>query len=100
MPKSHEQTLASCEKVGEGVNSYFFWVCNNPLAPVWTCLPEITPEHVNTARRIKKLFTGNLEEKIYSVPAFQGTEKHYVNICNKIVESLALQIDTLLRAGS
>ena len=42
-------------------------------------LPLITPEHVKAARKIKHLFSGDLNAKINSYPPFPGVEKHLVS---------------------
>ena len=54
------------------MNYYSFWVCNNPLTDKWILLPDITPNHINTARKIKKLFKGDLDAEVSTHPPFNG----------------------------
>ncbi|XP_075221593.1 radial spoke head protein 6 homolog A-like [Lycorma delicatula] len=65
------------EKHGEGANKKVYYVCNEP-GDEWLLLPNVTPENIVTARKIKKFFTGNLNKKIESYPAFNGTELNYL----------------------
>lgn len=69
-----------CEKLGEGVNFYTFWVCTDLLNPDWVELPEVTKAQVKTARLIKRAFVGDLEAEVVSYPKFEGKEKHYVMV--------------------
>jgi hypothetical protein len=73
-----EDIIKGGEKRGEGVNYFTFWVANNLISPEWIELPLITPQHVQTARKIKKYFSGHLEKPILSDPPFSGLEKHYL----------------------
>lgn len=59
------------ERKGSGVNTYTYWATSDLMGD-WTELPDILPSHLDIARRIRRLFTGNLEEKIYSNPHFVG----------------------------
>lgn len=68
---------SSVEKRGSGVNSHVFWVTDNILND-WIQLPECRPEHINAARLIKHVFSGNLNEKITSNPPFPGFERHFL----------------------
>jgi radial spoke head protein 4A len=45
---------------------------------VWTRLPDISPKDIAASRRIKVLFTGNLNRPIFTNPFFAGCEKHYL----------------------
>ncbi len=63
------------EKKGTGINTLTYWATSDLLGD-WTELPDILPTHLNISRRLKRLFTGNLEEKIYTNPHFIGREKH------------------------
>ncbi|XP_069699823.1 radial spoke head protein 6 homolog A [Periplaneta americana] len=65
------------ELSGEGVNKKVYYVCNEP-GDEWVMLPDVTPLQINVARQIKKFFTGNLEKKILTFPAFPGKEKNYL----------------------
>uniref|UniRef100_A0A8C6WP51 Radial spoke head component 4A n=1 Tax=Neogobius melanostomus TaxID=47308 RepID=A0A8C6WP51_9GOBI len=48
------------EAPGTGTNKYVYYVCSEPGLP-WTKLPAVTPAQINTARQIRKLFTGRLD---------------------------------------
>lgn len=78
MPTStHKPNPPIPKEAGTGVNRYVYYVCNYPGAE-WTRLPDATPAHIQTARKIRKAFTGNLDAKIVSHPPFHGTEAHYL----------------------
>ncbi len=47
------------EKRGEGVNRWVYWVTDNLLED-WIQLPDVQPAHIQVARLIKHIFTGNL----------------------------------------
>lgn len=74
-PEDEEERGADFEKRGEGINTYTYWVTNDPLAE-WFELPDITPQQLGVARKIRKLFSGNLEANVVSNPYFPGKEKH------------------------
>ena len=44
----------------------------------WIELPIISPEQLNSARKIKYVFTGNLNESVITNPHFPGKEKDLV----------------------
>ena len=48
------------EPRGTGANKFNYWA-NTNLTNDWIELPIITPEQIQTSRRIKYLFTGELE---------------------------------------
>merc|ERR1712004_70175 len=56
-----------------GANKYTYFVCNEP-GEKWTRLPSVTPEQIQTARKIKKYFTGNLNAAVNCFPNFNGNE--------------------------
>lgn len=68
---------SSVEKRGSGVNSQVFWVTDNILND-WIQLPECRPEHINAARMIKHVMSGNLNAQICSNPPFPGYERHFL----------------------
>ncbi|XP_068083680.1 radial spoke head protein 6 homolog A [Anabrus simplex] len=68
---------APTEKLGQGTNKKVFFVCNQP-GEKWVELPEVTPEQIVVARKIKIYFTGNLTAPIQSYPPFPGTEMEYL----------------------
>jgi hypothetical protein len=53
-------------------------VANNLLEAEWIELPQITPDHLRAARKIKRYFSGQLDKSVLSEPAFPGFEKHYL----------------------
>jgi radial spoke head protein 4A len=65
------------EARGDGCNRYVYWVSDNVLHD-WIQLPEVLPSHINSARLIKHVFTGNLNAEIDSNPTFHGKERHYL----------------------
>jgi len=44
----------------------------------WIELPLVTAKHIIMARKIKHIFTGNLDANIVTNPFFFGQEKHFV----------------------
>jgi len=62
----------------DGINRNVFFVTNSLYENKWTELPDIKPSQIKQSRLIKYIFTGNLENKIYSNPTFDGVEKHYL----------------------
>ena len=63
------------ERRGTGLNRHTYWVTDNVLDD-WIELPDVTPQHLQQARQIKKLFTGRLDAEITSYPIFAGKERH------------------------
>ena len=70
-----EEKEAEQEEKGTGVNKYTYFVTNSPFSP-WKRLPDLAPSHIETARKIKVLFSGDLERDIICNPFFFGKEKH------------------------
>ena len=64
------------EPRGTGANSTVFWVTNNVVTGDWVQLPDVQPQHIEAACKIKKMLSGNLQAKVDSCPAFPGLEKH------------------------
>lgn len=60
-----------------GVNRVSFWVASHPSA-AWRLLPDVTPQQINAARAIKRLFTGNLEAEVVASPPFPWDEAVYL----------------------
>ena len=76
-PRKKVEVDIQSEPAYKGCNRLSFWV--TPTASgKWTLLPDITPQEINAARKIRKLFTGNLDAKINAYPAFVGTEAKYL----------------------
>jgi len=65
------------EKRGEGVNRLVYWVTDNILED-WVQLPDVKPMHIQVARMIKHVLTGNLTATIDSNPPFPGKERHFL----------------------
>ena len=65
------------EPYGTGANRKVYFVTNGPGCR-WVRLPNVTPTEIFVARRIKKLFTGNLDNPVLTYPPFPGTEKNYL----------------------
>jgi radial spoke head protein 4A len=59
-------------------NQYVYFVCNNPgPVTVWKRLPDVLPKHISLARRVRRLFSGDLSQPVLDfVPPFPGTEAH------------------------
>lgn len=69
-----EERPPDFEKKGEGVNQFTYWVTDSAFN-AWNELPDVTPTQLKVARKIKKLFTGNLNAPVISNPHFPGKEK-------------------------
>lgn len=59
------------------MNEYTYFVANKAQGP-WTALPDLNPEDLEAARRIKVCFTGNMEREIVTNPFYFNREKHYL----------------------
>jgi hypothetical protein len=57
------------------VNRLVYWVSTNLLSD-WVQLPDARPEHIIAARKIKHVFSGDLNATFSSNPAFPGKERH------------------------
>jgi radial spoke head protein 4A len=59
-------------------NQYVYFVCHSPgPAAVWKRLPDVLPKHVALSRRLRRIFSGDLNAPVLDVvPAFPGTEAH------------------------
>lgn len=69
-----EERPPDFEKKGEGINQFTYWVTDSAFN-AWNELPDITPTQLKVARKIRKLFTGNLNAPVVSNPHFPGKEK-------------------------
>eukprot|EP01028_Stygiella_incarcerata_P012852 TRINITY_DN80530_c0_g1_i1.p1 TRINITY_DN80530_c0_g1~~TRINITY_DN80530_c0_g1_i1.p1 ORF type:complete len:545 (-),score=197.67 TRINITY_DN80530_c0_g1_i1:113-1507(-) len=65
------------EEGGSGANTYTYWVCNF-IGQDWIPLPDVTPAQIVVSRKIKKLFSGNLNKKMSTYPPFPGREMEYL----------------------
>ncbi len=76
LPQAEEVSKdPTCELRGKGVNETVFWVTDNLLND-WIQLPECRPIHIQQARKIKHIFTGDLNAEVDTNPAFTGKERH------------------------
>lgn len=63
------------ERRGTGLNKFTYWVTDSVLDD-WVELPDVTPQHIQQSRTIKKLLTGRLDSEVLSYPIFSGKERH------------------------
>ncbi|XP_073497525.1 radial spoke head protein 6 homolog A-like [Phyllobates terribilis] len=61
------------EDNGTGANKYVYFVCSEAGAE-WIRLPPVTPAQITIARKIRRLFTGNLDAPVITYPPFPGSE--------------------------
>ncbi|XP_073405449.1 radial spoke head protein 6 homolog A-like isoform X2 [Dendrobates tinctorius] len=61
------------EDNGTGANKYVYFVCTEAGAE-WLRLPPVTPAQITVARKIRRLFTGNLDAPVITYPPFPGSE--------------------------
>eukprot|EP00162_Nutomonas_longa_P022155 comp5172_c0_seq1/m.4301 comp5172_c0_seq1/g.4301 ORF comp5172_c0_seq1/g.4301 comp5172_c0_seq1/m.4301 type:complete len:439 (-) comp5172_c0_seq1:161-1477(-) len=61
----------------EGINRLTYWVCTQ-IGGAWTRLPNVTPQQITAARKIKRFFTGDLAHEVNSYPPFPGNEAAYL----------------------
>jgi len=74
VPKPHFKKQPTIPmEIGQGGNKHRYWVCSEPSKP-WIKLPPVTPNQIVVARKIKKIFTGSLNQAVHSYPPFKGTE--------------------------
>merc|ERR1712070_564226 len=84
-----QKRFNSMEKIGEGLNSYVYYVVGYEYSPdgvfgrytydKWVKLPPVKPEYIMTARKIRKLFSGDLDAPVNSYPPFPGREAEYLS---------------------
>ena len=53
----------------DGINRNVFYVTNN-LTEKWVELPDVKPSQIKLSRKIKYIFTGNLNRKIWRRKTF------------------------------
>lgn len=61
----------------DGINKNVFFVTNN-LCGKWIELPDVKPSQIQASRKIRYVFTGELDSEICSNPPFNGVEKHFL----------------------
>ena len=76
-PPEEEENAELKEARGTGVNTFAYWVCNNPASD-WVALPDLYPSDIKASRDIKMSFTGQLDRKLFSNPFFFKTEAVYL----------------------
>lgn len=76
-PPEEEENAEPKEARGTGVNTFAYWVCNNPAGD-WVALPDLYPSDIKASRDIKMSFTGQLDRKLFSNPFFFKTEAVYL----------------------
>jgi radial spoke head protein 4A len=62
----------------KGSNEFKYYVATSDDITTWVQLPDVLPSQIVAARSITKLFTGNLTAPVDTLPAFPGSEKHYL----------------------
>ncbi|KAH9600200.1 Radial spokehead-like protein [Trypanosoma melophagium] len=62
-----------------GANRLSFWVTSHPAAE-WILLPDVTPQQICAGRRIKRLFSGDLNAAVISSPPFEWNEAVYLRV--------------------
>ncbi|KAF0980328.1 hypothetical protein FDP41_013542 [Naegleria fowleri] len=64
-----------------GINRYTYWVLSSKRSESpfsFVKLPDVTPEQIQVAREITKLFSGDLNRPVHSYPVFPGKEANYL----------------------
>lgn len=65
------------EAPGEGANEYVYFVTNS-VEGKWTQLPYVTPTQIQTAKKMRRFFTGNLKAPVLGFPRFPWGEAAYL----------------------
>ena len=76
-PENFNYDIDMEKRKEDGINRNVFFVTNN-LCGKWIELPDVKPSQIIAARKIRYIFTGELDRPIVSNPAFKGQEKHYL----------------------
>lgn len=66
-----EEPSPDIEPRGEGINKKIYWVTTD-LTKNWVELPIVTPQQMIISRKLKYIFTGDLETPICRNPHFPG----------------------------
>ena len=64
-------------ELGAGANAHVYFTCSAP-GDAFERLPEARPEHIRTARALRRFLTGRLEADVSSFPLFPGKEAEYL----------------------
>lgn len=59
------------------MNQNVYWVSES-VVDEWVQLPDLSPKDLADSRKVKVLFSGNLEREIITNPFFKGKEKNYL----------------------
>lgn len=59
----------------KGINKFNYFVATD-LTGDWVELPIVNPDQLRTSRKIKYMFTGDLNRDVISNPNFNGKEMH------------------------
>ena len=62
------------EPRGTGINKYVYWVTDSVTGD-WVELPDAVPSTINLARKLKQIFTGDVEAEVVTNPHFAKKEK-------------------------
>ena len=62
------------EPRGTGVNKNVYWVTDS-VTSEWIELPDLLPDTIDVARKVKRLFKGEIEAEVVTNPHFKGKEK-------------------------
>lgn len=81
-----QETEDTMDRRGTGANSYTYYVMQGH-GTKWELLPDVLPTHIATARKIKKLFTGDLDRQVVSFPWFPGRERHLLRAVIALISS-------------
>ncbi|KAL8446976.1 hypothetical protein Emed_004733 [Eimeria media] len=84
--REDQETEETMDRRGTGANTFTYFVLQEN-GTKWALLPDVLPCHIATARKIKKLFTGNLDRQVISFPWFPGRERHLLRAMIAIISS-------------
>jgi radial spoke head protein 4A len=73
----NDEPLSRMEPPGVGANEYIYFATNHPET-TWTLLPWVTPEMIQTSRRMRRFFSGNLMAPVLGYPRFPWGESAYL----------------------
>jgi len=62
----------------KGVNESKYYVATSDDLTEWVALPDVLPAHITAARKIRKIFSGELDAAVEAHPPFPGVERHYL----------------------
>lgn len=65
--------VTKAEPSGTGLNEYIYLVTNSPEAP-WIQLPDVVPEQILAARKMRRFLTGDLKAPVKGYPRFPYPE--------------------------